>query len=238
MTEQRLRADPPERWWRPDGPDGPSDPGGPRWPGGPPSGPGGPTGPGAPGPPGPGWPADDQGVGSWLEERLFGERIVLLQGVVSPSAANRAAAALLTLDALGTQPVRLHLTASEGDLTAVFALVDALDVMRAPVHAVAVGEVGGAALGVYAAAHRRLAYQHARFRLAEPKVAGVAGTAEQVASAAGRYLQALEDLVVRVSQVTGRPRSRVEDDFAATRILDAAQAVEYGLVDEVIAARR
>jgi ATP-dependent Clp protease protease subunit len=210
MTEQRLRLDPP--------------------------GPARPTGPTGPG--GPYEPADDHGVGSWLEERLLNERIVLLQGAVSTVAANRAAAALLTLDALGTDPVRLHMTSGEGDLTAVFALVDALDVMRAPVHAVAVGEVGEAALGVYAAARRRLAYPHARFRLAEPKVVGVAGTAEQVASAAGRYLQALEDLVVRVAQATGRPRSRVEDDFAATRILDATEAKEYGLVDEVIAPHR
>src|SRR5213076_629796 len=139
--------------------------------------------------------------------------IVLLQGAVTTPAANRAAAALLTLDALGTDPVKLHVNAAEGELTAVFALIDALDVMRAPVHATAVGEVGGAVLGVFVAARRRLAYPHSRFRLAEPAATGVAGTADQVAAAAGRYLQVLDDLVVRVAQVTGQPRSRVEDDF-------------------------
>jgi ATP-dependent Clp protease protease subunit len=38
-----------------------------------------------------------------------------------------------------------------------------------------------------------------------------------------------------VAQVTGQPRSRVEDDFAAGRILAAGQACEYGLVDEIVA---
>jgi ATP-dependent Clp protease protease subunit len=178
--------------------------------------------------------ATDPGVAPWLEERMFSQRIVLLQGPVVPQAANRAAAALLTLDALGTEPVRLHLNAPQGELSAVFALVDALDVMRAPVHATVIGEVGGAALGVYVAARRRLAYPHARFRLAEPKSEGVNGTADEVAAAAGRYLRALEDLVVRVAEVTGQPRSRVEDDFGSGRIMDASQAHEYGLVDEIV----
>jgi ATP-dependent Clp protease protease subunit len=175
----------------------------------------------------------DPGVSPWLEERMFFQRIVLLQGSVAPEAANRAAAALLTLDALGTEPVRLHLNAAQGELSAVFALVDALDVMRAPVHATVIGEVGGAAIGVYVAAHRRLAYPHARFRLAEPRSEGVSGTADEVAAAAGRYLRALEDLVVRVAQVTGQPRSRVEDDFGTGRIMGASEAHEYGLVEEI-----
>jgi ATP-dependent Clp protease protease subunit len=181
-------------------------------------------------PPAPG----ESGVGSWLEERMFGQRLVLLQGPVDAAAANRAAATLLTLDALGTEPIRLQVSAAHGDLTAVFALVDALDAMRAPVHATAIGEIGGAAVGVYAATHRRLAYPHSRFRLAEPGADGVSGTADQVAAAAGRYLQALEDLMVRVAEVTGQPRSRVEDDFSTGRVLDATQAREYGLVDEIV----
>jgi ATP-dependent Clp protease protease subunit len=172
----------------------------------------------------------------WLEERMFAERIVLLQGPITGESASQAAAALLTLDALGTQPVRLHMNSLDGDLTAAFALVDTLDSMRVPVHAIAMGEVGGAAIGVFAAARRRMAFPHARFRLAEPKIGGAAGTANEVASAAGRYLQALEDLVVRVAEVTGQPRSRVEDDFSVGRVLTCAQAHEYGLVDTIVTA--
>jgi ATP-dependent Clp protease protease subunit len=187
-----------------------------------------------PGHPAPPVGMTDPGMAPWLEEQMFSQRIVLLQGQVVPHAANRAAAALLTLDALGADPVRLHVNAPEGELSAVFALVDALDVMRAPVHATAIGEVGGAAVGVYVAARRRLAYPHARFRLAEPKADGVNGTADEVAAAAGRYLRALEDLVLRVAQTTGQPRSRVEDDFGAGRIMGATEAHEYGLVDEIV----
>jgi ATP-dependent Clp protease protease subunit len=177
-------------------------------------------------------------VPAWLEERMFGERIVLLQGPVTAESSARAAAALLTLDALGTTPVTLHISANDGDLTAAFALVDTIELMRVPVHAMATGEVAGAAIGVFAAGKKRLAFPHARFRLSEPRVAGVSGTASEVAGAAGRYLQSLEELVVRVAEVTGRPRSRVEDDFSAGRVLTATQAKEYGLVESVVSTGR
>ena len=100
-------------------------------------------------------------------------------------------------------------------------MVDAVDAMRAPLHAVVTGEAGGAAVAVLAAAGRRMAYRHARIRLAEPRSATVSGTADEVAAAAGRYLRELEELAVRLAEVTGQPRSRVEDDLSAGRMLTA-----------------
>jgi ATP-dependent Clp protease protease subunit len=189
-----------------------------------------------PSPPGRGLPPLDEGppLAPWLEERLFDRRIVVLQGPVTSPSATRTAAALLTLDALGADPIELHLRSPDGDLDAVFAVVDALDVMHAPVHALATAEVGGGALGLYAVARRRKAFPHARFRLSEPRVAAVAGTADDVAHAAGHHLRALEDLILRIADATGQPRSRVEDDLSRGRNLTAVEAQEYGLVHEII----
>jgi ATP-dependent Clp protease protease subunit len=182
----------------------------------------------------PGGPAPGAGVAPWLAERLFERRVVMLTGPLTANAATEAAAALLTLDALGTEPVQLQLSASDGDLNAAFAVVDAVDAMRAPLHAVVTGEAGGAVLAVLAAARRRLAYRHARIRLAEPRSASVAGTADEVAAAAGRYLRELEELAVRLADVTGQPRSRVENDLSAGRVLSAEEARDYGLLDEIV----
>jgi ATP-dependent Clp protease protease subunit len=181
-------------------------------------------------------PPGGAGLSPWLEERLFDRRIVVLRGPLTGPAASQTAAALLTLDALGTAPVQLHVSALDGELPAAFAVVDAIDVMRAPLHAVVPAEAGGAALAVLAAARRRLAYRHARFHLTEPRATAAAGTADQVAAAAGEYLRELEELVVRLAEATGQPRSRVEDDLSTGRILTAQQAKEYGLVDDVLGA--
>jgi ATP-dependent Clp protease protease subunit len=170
----------------------------------------------------------------WLEERLFERRIVMLRGHLTGSAASQTAAALLALDALGDDPVQVHMSVPDGELAAAFAVVDAIDAMSAPVHAVVTSESGGAAVAVLAAAGRRLAYRHARIRLAEPRAAAVAGTADEVAAAAGQYLRELEELAVRLAEVTGRPRSRVEDDLSTGKVLTAEQALEYGLIDEIV----
>jgi ATP-dependent Clp protease protease subunit len=193
----------------------------------------GPVRPWDPQPPEPQREPRPEAIAPWLQERLFDRRIVTLAGPVGPADADRVVASLLALDAAGTDPVRLHLNCPDGELTAVFALVDTIDAVEVPVHAVVTGEVGAAALGILAACERRTAYPHARFRLAEPAVGGLAGTADEVAAAAGRHLRALEDLVVRVAEACGRPRSRVEDDFGNGLTLDAAQAVEYGLVEGI-----
>jgi ATP-dependent Clp protease, protease subunit len=194
-----------------------------------------PLGPGSPGqPPLPPELPTSEGVPPWLQERLFDQRMVVITGSLNDDAATRAAAALMTLDALGSEPVRLQLATPDGDLAAAFGLIDVIDTMSAPVHAVVTSLAGGAAVGLLAAAARRLAYRHARIRLSEPRAASVSGTADEVAAAAGQYLRELEELAVRIATATGQPRSRIEDDLSAGRMLSAEQAKEYGLLDEII----
>jgi ATP-dependent Clp protease protease subunit len=170
----------------------------------------------------------------WLQERLFDRRIVMLTGSLTHSAATDAAAAMTTLDAIGKDPIQLHLTAPDGEITAAFAVVDAMEAIQAPVDVIIPSQIGGAALAVLVAARRRSAYQHARIRLVEPRVTMAAGTAEKVAAAAGDYLRELEELIVRLAELTGSPRSRIEDDLSTGRVLSALQAKDYGLIDDVV----
>ncbi|GAB1646114.1 ClpP family protease [Krasilnikovia sp. MM14-A1259] len=192
-----------------------------------------------PGPdPSPGsWPPPaDPGpaVPGWLEERLFDQRIVMLRGPLTGQSAMGATAALLTLDAAGPAPVQVHVASSGGELSAALSIVDVIDAMTAPVEAVVTAEAGGAVLAVLAAARTRVGYRHARFRLAEPRAAGVTGTADEVAAAAGQHLRELEEVVLRLAQLTGQSRARIEDDLAAGHSLTAAQARDYGLIDAVV----
>jgi ATP-dependent Clp protease protease subunit len=183
------------------------------------------------------WPPHlpaDPGLPGWLEERLFDQRIVMVRGPLSQPAATGIAAALLTLDAAGSAPITLHLASAGGELSAALAIVDVIDSMAAPVHALVTAEAGGAALAVLAAAAQRAAYRHARFKLAEPRATGVTGTADEVAAAAGQHLRELEEMVLRLADVTGQPRSRIEDDLSAGRHLSAAEARDYGLIHTVV----
>jgi ATP-dependent Clp protease protease subunit len=183
-------------------------------------------------------PGPLDGVSPWLQERLFDRRIVMLSGYLNATAASHVTAALVTLEVAGPEPIQLHVSAADGELSSAFAIVDAIEAIAAPVHAIVPAQAGGAVLAVLAAAARRLAYPHARIRLAEPRTAVAAGTADKVAAAAGEYLRELEELIVRLAAVTGRPRSQVEDDLSAGRVLSAAEAKEYGLIDDIVGSAR
>ncbi|MEU8241892.1 ATP-dependent Clp protease proteolytic subunit [Actinoplanes missouriensis] len=179
-------------------------------------------------------PGSGPGLPGWLEERLFDQRIVMLRGQLTPDVATGTVAALLTLDSAGPDPIHLHMASSGGDLSAALSIIDVIDSLTAPVQALVTSEAGGAVLAVLAASDQRAAYRHARFKLAEPRAAGVTGTADEVAAAAGQHLRELEEVVVRLAEVTGQPRSRVEDDLSTGRTLSATEALEYGLITEVI----
>lgn len=202
-------------------------------------------------PPGqpPGWPperprpsegepgrARPEGLGAWLGERLFERRVVVVRGRLDQESATSVSAQVLTLDAMGDGPVHLRVDSPDGDLGAVLLLMDSLDLLGAKSHVTVTGEVGGASLGLLTAAGRRDAYPHARVRMAEPRV-DIAGTAGQLLSETSQHLQMLDALIVRMAESTGRPRHEVESDMGAGRFLTAAEAVEYGLLDEVVGPR-
>jgi ATP-dependent Clp protease protease subunit len=174
------------------------------------------------------------GLPGWLEERLFDQRIVMVRGPLTGEGATGIAAALLTLDTAGPAPVQLHVASGSGELGAALTIIDVIDSMAAPVHAVVTAEAGGAVVAVLAAAGKRGAYRHARFRLTEPRTSGVTGTADEVARAAGQHLRELEEVILRLVEVTGQSRSRIEDDLSAGRSLTAEEALAYGLIDEIV----
>jgi ATP-dependent Clp protease, protease subunit len=182
------------------------------------------------------WPptGNGQSLPGWLEERLFDQRIVMVRGPLTGEGATGIAAALLTLDAAGPAPVQLHVASNGGDIGAALSVIDVIDAMAAPVHAVVTSQAGGAVVAVLAAAEKRAAYRHARFKLNEPRASGVTGTADEVARAAGQHLRELEEIILRLVAVTGQSRSRVEDDLSAGRNLTAQEALEYGLLDEIV----
>jgi len=179
------------------------------------------------------------GPASWLEQRMFEQQTVAVTGPITPEVTSRVSAALMTLDALAGPrgSITMHVSSPDGELSAAFGLIDVLELMQTPVRAVALGLVGGAAVGVYAAATERLAYPHARFALSEPRVDELAGTAEDVTRAAGAHLRLLEDFAVRLASRTGHSESEIEHALSDRRDLSVPEAVEFGLVHSLIPGR-
>jgi ATP-dependent Clp protease, protease subunit len=175
-------------------------------------------------------------LSGWLEEKLFERRIVLITGFLDDAAAAEAAAALITLDARGDEPIALHLDSPDGALEAAFVLIDTVDLLHARLRAHCRGQVGGPAIGVVAAARHRVASPHARFRLAQP-TARFTGTPDQIAALSRQQQELLWRFHARLAQVTGRPAEEIAEDIRRGRALDAREALEYGLIDEISGVR-
>jgi ATP-dependent Clp protease protease subunit len=175
-------------------------------------------------------------LGGWLEEQLFERRIVLLTGRLEDDAAAKAAAALLALDALGDRPIELHLDSPDGTLVAAFVLIDTANTLRSALRVLCRGQIGGAAIGVVAAADHRAAAAHARFHLSQP-TARFIGTAEEIAAQSRQQQDLLWKLYGRLARRTGRPAEDIAEDMRRGRYLDARDALDYGLIDEITAAR-
>jgi ATP-dependent Clp protease protease subunit len=170
--------------------------------------------------------------GDWLQEQLFGRRILLLNGYVDMVTANRAAAQLMLLNT-SDEPVQVHLSSPDADLAAALALMDALELVNMPVQVVVTGQAGGASIGILSAAAERSAHAHATFRLAEPRADLRGGTADEVTEQVALHNSMLLDLQDRLAAATGRQIIDIAADMQRGKFLTAAEAVEYGLINRV-----
>ena len=175
-------------------------------------------------------------LGDWLQEQLFERRIVLLTGRLDEDAAAKAAAAFLALDARAGRPIELHLDSPDGALGAAFVLIDTAETLRSRLRVLCRGRIGGPAIGVIAVADHRAAAPHTRFHLSQP-TARFAGHPDDIAAQNRQQQELLWKLYGLLARRTGRPAEEIAEDMRRGRYLDAREAVDYGLIDEITAAR-
>jgi len=178
--------------------------------------------------------------GQWpgrLYDRLLEQRIVMAHGMLNGEAATRLSAQLLTLDAEGTQPIRLELQGLGAELPAALSVMGVLDVVRAPVSAYVGGRISGPALGVLVAARHRYAYPNALLVLSEPRMS-FDGTVTSVAAQEEQVRAMLGELFSRLSEVTGRDVGSIRADAERERLLTVDEAIGYGLLDGHAEARK
>lgn len=171
-------------------------------------------------------------LSDWLEGYLFDRRIVVLRGSLDSPLATRIATELMTLDATGDETVTLQLDSPGGPLTAAFTVIDVVEALGVPVTVQAMGRVEKSAVAVVAAGSRRIAMPHTQFRFGDPEVSFEA-RASEAASLAAAERELLDRYHACLARCTGHAPDEIAEWCRARRVLDAAEAVRLGVVDEV-----
>ena len=172
-----------------------------------------------------------------LANRLFGARTLVLGGVLTPQAAQRAMEQLTAMAAAGPAPLTLHLSAQGGDAEAGDALFDFVRFIEPAVRMVGTGGIDGPAALVYAAVPRadRYALPNARFRLRQPDPAR---RTRDVVAEADAVRERRRRLVHLFAEATGQPPDRIEHDLKKGPWMNAEEAQAYGLVGRVVTTLR
>ena len=177
--------------------------------------------------------SDGGGMADHVQAAMFERRLVMLSGEVDPERAGDVVASLLTLDALGDEPIDLRVDAHSDSLDAAFSLMDTIESLGVPVRVICSGSVSGTLVGLLAVADGRVISRHGRIRLGEPRDS-FAGRASDVAARAAHEQQRLAEFQRRLAERTGHPLEHIEADMQSGRYLGADEARAYGLVDAVL----
>ncbi|HSJ52086.1 MAG TPA: ATP-dependent Clp protease proteolytic subunit [Actinomycetota bacterium] len=175
-----------------------------------------------------------------IYSRLLNERIVFLGTPIDDTVANLIMAQLLHLESEDPdKDVNLYINSPGGDITALFAIYDTMQYVRCDVSTTVMGQAASAAAVLLLAGTKgkRFALPHSRVLLHQPH-GGAEGQAVDIeiqAREMTRYRRLLEQLI---AEHTGQPLERVTRDTDRDFILTAPEAVDYGVVDEVIASRK
>ena len=169
-------------------------------------------------------------------DRLLRERIIFLGQPVDDPIANQISAQLLLLAAEDPKrDIHLYINSPGGSVTAGMAIYDTMQLIEPDVATFAMGLA--ASMGQFLLSSgtpgKRYALAHARILMHQPS-AGVAGTASDIAIQAEQYKLTKREMAELIAQQTGQSVEQVERDSDRDRWFTAAQAKEYGFVDEVI----
>ena len=172
-----------------------------------------------------------------IYSRLLQERIIFVGTEIDDGVANVVMAQLLHLaDVAPDREVSLYVNSPGGSFTALMAVYDTMQFVPSPVATYCLGQAASAAAVLLAAGEpgRRFALRHSRVLLHQPS-AGGQGTVSDLALQADELLRVRAQVEEVLSQHTGRSVAPLRLDPDPDTVLTAAQAVEFGVVDHVVA---
>jgi len=174
--------------------------------------------------------------------KLFEDRIIFLGVQVDDASADDIIAQLIVLESQDPdRDITLYINSPGGSFTALTAIYDTMQYIRPDIATFCLGQAASAAAVLLGAGApgKRFALPNARILIHQPAMSGGEyGQASDIEIQANEVLRMREWLEQTLAKHSGRTIEQVEKDIERDKILTAAMAKEYGLIDEVLASRK
>lgn len=172
--------------------------------------------------------------------KLFEERIIFLGQGIDDTVANDVMAQLLTLESMDPdRDIMMYINSPGGSFTALTAIYDTMQFVRPDVMTICLGQAASAAAVLLAGgtAGKRYALEHSRILIHQPYSEG-GGQGSDIEIQAREVLRMRELLEEILAKHSKKSKEEIGKDIERDKILTAAEAVEYGLVDQILASRK
>ncbi len=175
-----------------------------------------------------------------IYSRLLKERIIFLGTPIDDGVANVVMAQLLHLESEDPdRDISIYVNSPGGSFTALTAIYATMQFVKPEIQTICMGQAASAAAVLLAAGTKgkRLALEHARVLIHQPSGGGE-GQSSDIEIQAREILRMRDLLEQMLANHTGRPVEAIRKDIERDKILTAREAVEYGLIDEVVSTRK
>ena len=168
--------------------------------------------------------------------KLFEERIIFLGVQIDDASANDVMAQLLTLESMDAdRDISIYINSPGGSFTALTAIYDTMRFVKPDIQTICMGQAASAAAVLLAAGTpgKRFALKHSRILIHQPYSEG-GGQGSDIEIQANEILRMRTLLEQMLAEHSGRTEDQVRQDIERDKILTAAEAKEYGIIEEVI----
>jgi ATP-dependent Clp protease protease subunit len=175
-----------------------------------------------------------------LYSRLLRENIIFLGTPIDDTVANLICAQLLFLESENPdKDISIYINSPGGDINALLAIYDTMQYIRPELSTICLGQAASAAAVLLAAGTpgKRLALPNSRILIHQPYAQSGYAQVSDLEIAANEIIRLKETLEHVLARHTGQASERIAKDTDRDYVMTAAEAKEYGIVDEVIEAR-
>ena len=172
--------------------------------------------------------------------KLFEERIIFLGQAIDDTVANDVMAQLLTLESMDPdRDIMMYINSPGGSFTALTAIYDTMQFVRPDIMTICLGQAASAAAILLAGGTKgkRMALPNSRILIHQPYSEG-GGQASDIELQAKEILRMRELLETMLEKHSTKTKEQISADIERDKILTSQEAVEYGLIDQVLTSRK